>query len=61
MKENEKIRKLWIDLKTQEGILNSISPKMVGIREKIKKEISRIQIEINKLRKKEGTPLNRIK
>lgn len=59
--EDVRIRKLVIDLKTQESVLQSISPKVISVREKIKAEISRIQKEINKLRSENGTPLNRTK
>lgn len=59
--EDVRIRKLIIDLKTQESIFNSVSPKVISVREKVKKEIQRIQKEINKLRLENGTPLNRVK
>lgn len=57
--ESVEIRKLFIHLKNLEKDLGSISPKVVSVHERIKKEISETQERINKLRKLEGTPLNR--
>lgn len=49
-KENLEIRKLFITLKELERDLSSISPKVISVREKIKKQISEIQLRINKIR-----------
>lgn len=57
--ESVEIRKLIISLKEKESDFGSISPKMELTRNKIKKEITELQLRINKLRKEEGTPLNR--
>lgn len=57
--ENLEIRKLIISMKEKEKDLQSISPKMISIREKLKKEISEFQHKINNLRRIEGTPLNK--
>jgi hypothetical protein len=43
-------RKLFITLKGLESDLSSISPKVISVREKIKKQISEIQLRINKIR-----------
>jgi hypothetical protein len=61
MKESTEIRKLFISLKEKEKEFGSISPKVVLVREKIKKQIVEIQLKINELRRKEGKSLNREK
>lgn len=49
--ESLEIRKLWISLKEKEKDFGSISPKVESVRNGIKKEITEIQLKINKLRK----------
>lgn len=59
--ESIEIRHLFMSLKEKEKDLQSISPKVVDLREKIKNEISDLQKRINELRIKEGAPINRPK
>ncbi len=59
--EDVEIRHLFMSLKEKEKDFQSISPKVESVRNKIKEEIRQIQLKINELRKKNGTPLNREK
>jgi len=45
-----KINALYTDMKEKEKLLGSFPVKMVSMRDKLKKEISEIQLKINKLK-----------
>ena len=55
--ESDKIHRLYLDLREYERDLNSISPKMVDMRNKIKDKIRSIQLKINEIRNSKNIPL----
>lgn len=46
---SNKQRQIYLDMKEKEKLLNSISPKLIDYRERLKKEISELQKKINEL------------
>ena len=55
--EDKEIKRLYLDLKGYERDFQSISPKVVELRNKIKEKIRQTQLKINAIREKNNIPL----